>query len=113
MSGENTTQPTNGFLVPDNYKSDLPNDRDMNIASIVWGLSLGVTVFNVAKAFRQTKSAIQRRKRLTAYVSLVWLEIISSFILGIMVWVYLRGFVGPSFQYYFFISMCLLYLCPC
>ncbi|KAM5353878.1 hypothetical protein ACJ41O_000528 [Fusarium nematophilum] len=95
--------PERGFLVPDHFQDDLPNEDDMNIASIIWGLSLGVVVFNCAKAFRQTRSAIQRRKRLTAYVSLVWLEIISSFILGVMVWLYLRAIIPPSFQFYFFI----------
>ncbi|KAF7559791.1 hypothetical protein G7046_g4349 [Stylonectria norvegica] len=98
-------QPRTGFLVPDRYVPDLPNDRDMNIASIIWGLSLGVTVFNVAKAFRQTKSAIQRRKRITTYVTLVWLEIISSFLLGLVTWLYLRGIIGPSFQLFFFIIL--------
>ncbi|KAF4980296.1 hypothetical protein FZEAL_3667 [Fusarium zealandicum] len=92
-----------GFLVPERFKDDLPSEDEMNIASIVWGLSLGVIVFNCAKAFRQAKSAIQRRKRITTYVSLVWMEIISSFILGIMVWLYLRGIIPPSFQFYFFI----------
>ncbi|KAF4470625.1 hypothetical protein FALBO_2470 [Fusarium albosuccineum] len=95
--------PERGFLVPEHFKDDLPGEDDMNVASIIWGLSLGVVVFNCAKAFRQTKSAIQRRKRLTAYVTLVWLEIISSFILGVMVWLYLRAIIPPSFQFYFFI----------
>ena len=97
--------PERGFLVPEHFKDDLPSEDDMNIASIIWGLSLGVVVFNCAKAFRQAKSAIHRRKRITTYVTLVWLEIISSFILGVMVWLYLRGIIPPSFQFYFFISM--------
>ncbi|RBR12033.1 hypothetical protein FVER53590_04374 [Fusarium verticillioides] len=76
-----------GFLVPDNYVDDLPNETDMNIASIAWGLSLGITLFNIAKAIRQTRSAWNRRKRVTSYVALIWAEIISSFILGVMfVW---------------------------
>lgn len=75
----------------------------MNVASITWGLSLGVIIFNCAKAFRQSKSAIERRKRITAYVALVWMEIISSLILSVMCWTYLRGIIPPSFQFYFFI----------
>ncbi|KAM5342269.1 hypothetical protein ACJ41O_013235 [Fusarium nematophilum] len=92
-----------GFLVPDNYVPELPNDTDMNIASIAWGLSLGITVFNCAKAARQTKSAWNRRKRVTAYVALVWVEIISSFLLGVMCWFYLRDKIEPSLQFFFFI----------
>lgn len=93
-----------GFLVPEHFKLDPASEDDMNIASIIWGLSLGVTVFNCAKAFRQSKSAIIRRKRLTIYVVMIWAEIISSFILGVMTWLYLREIIGPSFQFYFFIS---------
>lgn len=93
-----------GFLVPEHFKAEPPTEDDMNIASIIWGLSLGVTVFNCAKAFRQSKAAIERRKRLTFYVSLIWIEVISSTILGIMVWLYLRGLLQPSFFFYFFIS---------
>ncbi|KAF4465515.1 hypothetical protein FALBO_7646 [Fusarium albosuccineum] len=92
-----------GFLVPDTYVPDLPDDTDMNIASIAWGLSLGITVFNCAKAARQTISAWQRRKKITAYVALVWVEIISSFLLGVMCWFYLRGKIEPSMQFFFFI----------
>ena len=93
-----------GFLVPDRYVDDLPNDTDMNIASIAWGLSLGITVFNIAKAIRQTQSSWQRRKKITSYVALIWAEIISSFLLGIMCWFYLRGNIEPSMQFFFFIS---------
>ncbi|KAH7144503.1 hypothetical protein B0J13DRAFT_525876 [Dactylonectria estremocensis] len=92
-----------GFLVPEHFKLEAPSEDDMNVASIIWGLTLGVTVFNCAKAFRQTKSSVHRRKRLTIYVLMIWAEILSSSILGVMVWLYLRGIVGPSFQFYFFI----------
>ncbi|RSL44843.1 hypothetical protein CEP54_014523 [Fusarium duplospermum] len=93
-----------GFMVPDNYVPDLPNDTDMNIASIAWGLSLGITIFNISKAAKQTKSAWNRRKRVTAYVALVWVEIISSFLLGVMCWFYLRNKIEPSLEFFFFIS---------
>ncbi|RYC78562.1 hypothetical protein BFJ63_vAg18565 [Fusarium oxysporum f. sp. narcissi] len=92
-----------GFLVPDNYVDDLPNETDMNVASIAWGLSLGVTLFNIAKGIQQTRSAWNRRKRITSYVALIWAEIISSFILGVMCWFYLRGDIPPSMQFFFFI----------
>jgi hypothetical protein len=97
----------NGFLVPPNFKEEPPSDDDMNFASIIWGLSLGVTIFNCGKAMRQTQAAIRRRNRLTLYIMFIWLEVCSSTVLGIMVWLYLRGIIHPSFQYYFFISMSL------
>lgn len=108
VGSRNPTQPYvkmgRGFLVPDNYVDDLPNETDMNVASIAWGLSLGVLLFNVAKAVRQTRSAWARRKKVTSYIALLWAEIISSTILGIMCWFYLEGTIKPSMQFFFFIS---------
>ncbi|KAM0352472.1 hypothetical protein ACHAPU_002140 [Fusarium lateritium] len=93
--------PENGFLVPAHYKEHPPSNDDMNFASIIWGLSLGVTVFNCGKAARQTMSTIKRRNNLTMYTTFIWMEIISSSVLGIIVWLYLRGSIKPSFQYFF------------
>ncbi|KAH6887042.1 hypothetical protein B0T10DRAFT_575493 [Thelonectria olida] len=92
-----------GFLVPSHFVYDPPDRIDMYTASITWGLSMGVTIFNVGKASQQTLAAWERRGRLTAYISLVWAEVISSTILGVMVWLHLRGVIKPSFQFYFFI----------
>uniref|UniRef100_A0A0D2Y2F5 Integral membrane protein n=1 Tax=Fusarium oxysporum (strain Fo5176) TaxID=660025 RepID=A0A0D2Y2F5_FUSOF len=64
-----------GFLVPPNFKEEPPSDDDMNFASIIWGLSLGVTIFNCGKAMRQTQAAIRRRNRLTLYIMFIWLEV--------------------------------------
>lgn len=94
-----------GFLVPAHYVDDPTDLIDMYTASIVWGLSIGVTIFNVGKAAQQTRAAWLRRKKLTAYVALIWVEVVSSSILGVIVWLHLRGILGPSFQFFFFISM--------
>ncbi|KAH6967726.1 hypothetical protein BKA56DRAFT_497348 [Ilyonectria sp. MPI-CAGE-AT-0026] len=92
-----------GFLVPEYYKPDLPNRNDMIVASIAWGFSLGTLIFNFAKAVGQTRSSYRRRKTLTVYMALVWAEIISSLILGVICWLYLRGYIQPSMQYFFFV----------
>lgn len=94
-----------GFLVPAHFKEEPPSEADMNFASIIWGLSLGVTIFNCTKAVRQTQASIQRRNKLTSYVAFIWAEVISSTILGILVWTYLQGSLQPSFHFYFSISM--------
>ncbi|KAF5000195.1 hypothetical protein FGRMN_2009 [Fusarium graminum] len=93
--------PEHGFLVPAHFEEHPPSSNDMNFASIIWGLSLGVMVFNCGKATRQTMSTIKRRNNLTTYTIFIWIEIISSSILGIIVWLYLRGTIRPSFQYFF------------
>lgn len=99
--------PERGFLVPEHFKEQPPTEADMNFASIIWGLSLGVTIFNCGKAVRQTKSTLDRRHRLTMYITFIWLEVISSTVLGIIVWLYLDQIIKPSFEYYFSISMSL------
>lgn len=76
----------------------------MIVASIAWGFSLGTLIFNFAKAVGQTRSSYRRRKTLTVYMALVWAEIISSLILGVICWLYLRGYIQPSMQYFFFVS---------
>ncbi|KAF7548434.1 hypothetical protein G7Z17_g7051 [Cylindrodendrum hubeiense] len=90
-----------GFLVPAHYKPDLPDKQDMIIASIAWGFSLGTLIFNCSKAVGQTRAAYKRRKTVTIYMALVWGEIISSFILGVICWLYLREYIEPSMQYFF------------
>ncbi|KAM0299448.1 hypothetical protein ACHAPM_007490 [Fusarium culmorum] len=47
---------------------------DMNIASIAWGISLGVGLFTFTKALRQTRDSWSRGRRLNHYIILVWLE---------------------------------------
>ncbi|KAH7127915.1 hypothetical protein B0J13DRAFT_453887 [Dactylonectria estremocensis] len=92
-----------GFLVPDHYKPDLPNRNDMLIACIAWGFSLGVLIFNCSKAIGQTTASYRRRKTLTVYIALLWAEIISSLVLGVICWLYLREYIEPSMQYFFFV----------
>ncbi|KAM0200729.1 hypothetical protein ACHAPA_008171 [Fusarium lateritium] len=93
--------PERGFLVPEHFVEQPPTEADMNFASIIWGLSMGVSIFNCGKAVRQTKSTLDRRNRLTMYITFIWLEIISSTVLGIIVWLYLDQLIKPSFEYFF------------
>ncbi|KAF5556148.1 hypothetical protein FMEXI_1281 [Fusarium mexicanum] len=95
-----------GFLVPDHFVADVPGEDEMNLASVVWGISLGITIFTCAKAFQQARSLFRRRRRLNAYAVFVWLEILSSVVMGVIIWLYFRQVVGPSFQYFFSVSIC-------
>lgn len=90
-----------GFLVPDDFESDLPDPDNMNLASVMWGLSMGIAIFNGGKAFRQTVPSLRRRRMLTVYNALCWLEIVVSLILGTVCWLYLRAVIPPSFQFFF------------
>ncbi|KAL7943367.1 hypothetical protein V8C42DRAFT_359089 [Trichoderma barbatum] len=95
-----------GFLVPDNYVSETPDEADMNISSIFWGLSLGIALFAAVQAGRQTYHSWKRKHRITTYVALIWGEWTASIIIGALTWCFQREYVGPSFQLFFLISCC-------
>lgn len=86
-----------GFLVPDNYVSETPDDTDMNISSIFWGLSLGIAIFAAVQAGRQSYHSWKRKHRITTYVALIWGEWIASIIIGALTWCFQREYVGPRY----------------
>ncbi|KAK7734556.1 hypothetical protein SLS57_000253 [Botryosphaeria dothidea] len=45
----------------------------------------------------------KRTKRLTAYVFMIWAELIASFIISFISWFYMMGSVPPSFEFFFFV----------
>ncbi|KAI5457654.1 hypothetical protein BGZ63DRAFT_393424 [Mariannaea sp. PMI_226] len=90
-----------GFLIPDNYVVVQPSLDDLLIASIIWGFTLATGVFSATKAFKQTWGAWRRSHRIHAYACLIWAEWIVSMVIGVISWVFLRGFIEPSFWVYF------------
>ncbi|PTD10246.1 hypothetical protein FCULG_00008806 [Fusarium culmorum] len=74
---------------------------DMNIASIAWGISLGVGLFTFTKALRQTRDSWSRGRRLNHYIILVWLEWTSSCIMSAVTWCYLRNYIPGGFPVFF------------
>ncbi|KAK9413227.1 hypothetical protein SUNI508_02426 [Seiridium unicorne] len=90
-----------GFLVPAWYKYQDPSQLDMNIASIIWGISLATTAFTAAKACRQTWTIWRRTRGINGYIAAVWMEWVASIIMGIIVWLFLWGAIEPSFQFFF------------
>lgn len=90
-----------GFLVPDHYVYKVPSKSDMNLASIVWGLTIGIAIFSASKAFRQTWHSWKRGHKWSTYIVLIWSEWIASVTISIISWCFLRGFIRPSFQYFF------------
>ncbi|KAM0544095.1 hypothetical protein ACHAPJ_011977 [Fusarium lateritium] len=94
-----------GFLVSDNYVREVPDEVDMNIASIFWGFSLGVAVFTLTKAGQQSWNAWKRCRRITPYVGMIWAVWFSSMILGILAWGFQRQYIDPSFGFYFSVAL--------
>jgi len=78
--------------------------NDMNIASIAWGISLGVGMFTFVKGLRQTIDAWNRGKRFNHYVILLWLEWASSCLMSAVTWCYLRNYIPGGFPVFFVLS---------
>ncbi|EWZ47158.1 hypothetical protein FOZG_03117 [Fusarium oxysporum Fo47] len=100
-------QPANmgGLLLSDHYEFHKPSTNDMNIASIAWGFSLGVSIFAGTKAAKQTIKSWKRGTRTNIYLILVWMEWTSSVIMSAITWLYLRQYIPPGFPVFFVIVL--------
>ncbi|CAF3451339.1 unnamed protein product [Fusarium graminearum] len=85
-----------GYLIPDRYVREVPNEVDMNTASIFWGFSLCAAVFTLAKGTQQSWRAWKRLHRVTAYVGMIWVVWLSSMVLGCLAWGFQRQYIAPS-----------------
>ncbi|KAF5247145.1 hypothetical protein FAUST_997 [Fusarium austroamericanum] len=92
-----------GFLIPPWYKSEKPGDLEINIVSIIFGCSLGATMFTAAMAVQQTYSAYRRGRHFSAYIIMCWLDWIGCNVMGTVTYCWLRGISPPSFWVFFFI----------
>ncbi|KXJ86583.1 hypothetical protein Micbo1qcDRAFT_112607, partial [Microdochium bolleyi] len=90
-----------GLFMPDNYVIVAPTALEMNIASLVWGISLGFAMFTFAKACRQTYGVWKRKRAVNAYIIMVWIEWLVCFVISIMCWFFLWGSIAPSFALFF------------
>ncbi|KAF5976833.1 glutathione s-transferase [Fusarium coicis] len=92
-----------GFLIPPWYKSETPKDLEMNIVSLIFGFSMGASMFTAGMAIKQTMQAYQRQRLFSAYIIMCWLDWIGCNCMGIITYCWLRGFAPPSFWVFFFI----------
>uniref|UniRef100_A0A8H7TR91 Uncharacterized protein n=1 Tax=Bionectria ochroleuca TaxID=29856 RepID=A0A8H7TR91_BIOOC len=90
-----------GFLVPDHYVVVEPPLTDLLVASIIWGFTLAVGIFSGHKAIKQTWAQWKRSGRAKPYIFMVWSEWIASTIIGCLAWLFLCGYIAPSFWIYF------------
>ncbi|CAF3455255.1 unnamed protein product [Fusarium graminearum] len=92
-----------GLWLSDDYEFHKPSTTDMNIASIAWGFSLGVSIFSGTKAMGQTIQSWKRGTRTNIYLALLWMEWVSSVIMSAVTWCYLRQYIPPGFPVFFVI----------
>lgn len=93
-----------GTFIPDHYVPHKATAEDIELASIIWGVSLGVTLYTFFTAGKQTFKSWRRARRVTAYMAFVWLEWISSTLMGIISWFFLNDTIKPSLEY--FLAIC-------
>ncbi|KAF4503301.1 glutathione s-transferase [Fusarium agapanthi] len=92
-----------GFLIPPWYKSELPKRLEENVVSVIFGFSMGASLFTAAMAIKQTMQAYRRQKLFSAYIIMCWLDWIGCNFMGLVTYLWLRGFAPPSFWVFFFI----------
>lgn len=93
-----------GTLIPEHYVPHKSTQTDVELASIIWGLSLGVTLYTLFTAGKQTFKAYRRARKVTAYMVFVWLEWMSSTTMGVISWFFLKETIEPSLEY--FLAIC-------
>ncbi|KAK5633803.1 hypothetical protein RRF57_009517 [Xylaria bambusicola] len=91
------------FLIPPWFQYVGPDKLEMNIASVVWGISLAVALFSASKASRQSWKVWRRIRGTNTYIVLVWVEWVSSVIMSVVTWAFLYGTIPSSFQIFFVI----------
>ncbi|KAK2058724.1 hypothetical protein LY76DRAFT_47973 [Colletotrichum caudatum] len=90
-----------GTLVPPWFEASTPTNDEQNIASMLWGFTLGVGLWSGVRGYRQSMASWKRTHRVNTYVWLLWMEWTASMIIGIVSWCYLTSLIKPSFEYFF------------
>jgi hypothetical protein len=84
------------LFMPSTFVQYNPDHLEMNIASIIWGVSLAFAGYSAAKATRQTWSVWKRTKGINSYVVLIWTEWLANLLISILSWLYLWETVPSS-----------------
>ncbi|VUC30396.1 unnamed protein product [Clonostachys rosea] len=101
-----------GTFIPPWFVDNPPTPDEFATASVIWGISLGLTLFATIRATNQTYKQWNRKHKVTAYMVFIWLELISSAIIGGTAWGYMRQDIPPSFWYYAGTNSTATNICP-
>lgn len=85
-----------GLFMSEDYVYVAPDNVEMNVASIVWGISITFTIFTFSKATKQTFRVWKRKKGINGYIIMVWLEWLACIVMSILSWLFLWGTIPPS-----------------
>jgi hypothetical protein len=73
-----------------------PRSQDLEVASIFFGLFLGLFFYAAMKVAKQTLSIWKRTQSLVnIYLWMIWVEAVVNFIFALTTYMYLRGLIHP------------------
>ncbi|KAH9203632.1 hypothetical protein DL95DRAFT_399173, partial [Leptodontidium sp. 2 PMI_412] len=82
----------------ENFILEKASAMDLQITSLVWGITLGLGFLTTWKAIKQTTSITRRYGYLklnSPYIWMIWIEILSCLGFSIMLWLYLNSYLKP------------------
>lgn len=68
---------------------------DFELATFVFGFTLGCSVFCGSKAIKQTYLCWRRSGKINAYIAMVWLEWATSLVVAIVIWIFIQELIYP------------------
>jgi hypothetical protein len=76
-----------------------PKDpKDLEVASIFFGLFLGLLFFTSTKVVRQSRSIWKRTQSLSNwYLWMIWVEVTVNFIFALTTYMYIHGIILPRY----------------
>ncbi|RYP37119.1 hypothetical protein DL767_003073 [Monosporascus sp. MG133] len=92
-----------GPFIPPTFREVRVDRVDMNVVSIIYGVSLAMAAFTATKACRQTWRVWKRTRWVNGYIVLVWVEWTVNVAMSIACWFYLWGAIPSSFGFFFFL----------
>jgi len=87
---------TRGTLVPPWYQPSHTQQHDLLIATWAWGCTFGIAVFAGDKGVRQTLRLWNRRRRVNAYIIMIWLEWWACIVSSVTNWLHLNEEMIPA-----------------
>lgn len=83
-----------GPLISPEYENENITKSDIIVASVVWALTLINVIVALWQVSTQTKES--RSPRRSAYIWMIWLELVISFVMGLQCYLHLLKVIPPS-----------------
>ncbi|KAF9039455.1 hypothetical protein BDZ89DRAFT_1129349 [Hymenopellis radicata] len=94
-----------GFKTEKPFQELIVTPGDLTLGSIVYGFFFGFAILVTWTAVQETR----RAPRFSAYIFMVWLEIVADICLSVLAWSYLAKIIPPSVG--LFTSLVFLWVC--